>query len=197
VPHENNSGIPQIFGFELNGRDACSFCGQRVEERAVGLINAGVKINVGHSYPWHATIYHYEQSSLQYKCGATIIRDNKLLTAAHCVTRQSQRLHENKLIVRIEEGELLSSSRHQFKVFKSYVHERYDHETFENDIAFLVIENSLDIAHSINIRAACLPARGLRFKGKGESPCIIQSAFETTFFQAKDLSSVTVARSIT
>ncbi|KAG5684381.1 hypothetical protein PVAND_013616 [Polypedilum vanderplanki] len=165
LPHKDNS-IPQVFSFELNARESCSFCGQRIENKAVGLIKGG-NVTISHKYPWHATIYHNEMSSLQYKCGASIISENKLITAAHCVTRNEQSLHESTLIVRIEEGELLSSSRYQFKVFRSIVHERYNYETFENDIALLILETRLDILHSINIRAICLPTRGLKFKGEG------------------------------
>lgn len=159
--------MPQIFGFELNGQDLCSFCGQRIEDSAVGLIKSGTEVNVNHKYPWHATIYHYRASSLEYKCGASIIRDNKILTAAHCVTDNDQKLHESKLIVRIEEGELLSSSRYQYKVMKSYVHDLYDYQTFQHDIALLALESSLDIAHSNNVRAICLPPKLLKYRGEG------------------------------
>lgn len=107
------------------------------------------------------TIYHYESSNLIYKCGASVIRDNKIITAAHCVTYKDQKLHENKLIVRFEEeGKLFESTKYQYKVFRILVHELYSHETYENDIAILILETSIDIVHSKNIRAICLPPKG-------------------------------------
>ncbi|XP_070495638.1 U21-ctenitoxin-Pn1a-like [Chironomus tepperi] len=155
-----NVTIPQIFGFELNGQDACPFCGQRLEP-AAALIRGGTEVKTHYMYPWHMTIYHYESSNLQYKCGASLIRDNKIITAAHCVTYKNQKLHENKLIVRFEEdGKLFESTKYQYKVFRILVHERYSHETYENDIAILILETSIDIVHSKNIRAICLPPNG-------------------------------------
>jgi V8-like Glu-specific endopeptidase len=165
VPHAN-SKIPQILNFKLNGKDKCSFCGQRLEEGPVALINRGTKVNDNHKYPWHAAIYHKENADLKYKCGASIIRDNKLITAAHCVfNAHGHPLHENVLLLRVEKGELFTSPL-QYNVFKSIVHERYNFQTFENDIALLVIETHLDILYSFNIRAICLPTKGSKFNGE-------------------------------
>lgn len=138
-----------------------------MEARAVELINKGTIVDNHYKYPWHMTLYHYESSNLQYKCGASLIRDNKIITAAHCVTNKSQKLHESKLIIRFEEnGKLLESPKYQYKVFKSLVHELYSHETFENDIAMLVLETSIDILHSRDLRAVCLPSVGMKFTGE-------------------------------
>jgi secreted trypsin-like serine protease len=144
--------------------DVCPFCGQRLEAKAVGLIKGGTKA-VNHEYPWHATIYHYDSSSLKYKCGGSIIRDNKIITAAHCVVILNQKISVDKLVVRIEEGELLASSKHQYRVFQSIVHEGYNHETFQHDIAILFLESSIDISHTATIRAVCLPTKFVKLKG--------------------------------
>lgn len=155
----------KIIPFVLNKLDVCPFCGQRLES-AVGLIRGGDIVNTHHKYPWHMTIYHVDGSDQKYKCGASLIRDNKVITAAHCVTSKDQKLSEDKLRVKfIEDG--LFDSKHRYKVFKSFVHELYSHETYEHDIAILVLETSIDILRSKDIRAICLPPKSARFSGDG------------------------------
>lgn len=161
VPNKN-SLLPQIFGFELNGHDNCPICGQRLQ--SVGLISKG-RESTPARWPWHAALFYQESFNLAYKCGATIIRENVVLTAAHCVTRKDQVLNEKMMRIRIEQGELLSSSSLQFNIYKSMVHHNYNYETFENDIALLMLESK--ISFSTKLQAICLPTIGLKNEGIG------------------------------
>lgn len=156
------SKLPQIFGFELNGRDKCPFCGQRLQ--SVGLIAKGREA-VPSRWPWHAALFYQESFNLRYKCGASIIRENIVLTAAHCVTKSGLKLNENIMKIRIEQGELLSSSSHQFNVFKSHVHENYKQDSFENDIALLMLESK--ITFTVKVQPICLPNIVIRNQGVG------------------------------
>lgn len=161
LPHKG-SEAPEIFGFELNGHDKCPFCGRRLQ--SVGLIAQGRETPPAR-WPWHAALFYQENFSLAYKCGGSIIRDNVVLTAAHCVTKRGLKLNENLMKIRIEQGELLSSSSHQFNIFRSNVHERFSSETFENDIALLMLESK--ITFTTKVQAICLPQAGLKAEGKG------------------------------
>lgn len=161
LPNEGSS-VPQIFGLELNGYDKCPFCGQRLQ--SIGLIAMGSETTPAR-WPWHAALFYQDNFNLAYKCGGSIIRDNVVLTAAHCVTAQGLRLNERLMKIRIEQGELLSSSSHQFNIFKSNVHEHFDHETFENDIALLMLESK--ITFTTKVQAICLPNVGLKNAGTG------------------------------
>lgn len=156
------SEVPQLFGFELNGHDKCPFCGQRLQ--SVGLIANGRETTPA-KWPWHVALFYQEGFNLAYKCGGSIIRDNVVLTAAHCVTKSGQKLNEKLFKIRIEQGELLSSSSHQFNVFQSNVHENYDHESFENDITLLILESK--ITFTTRVQSICLPQRYLANDGFG------------------------------
>lgn len=163
VPNKD-SELPQIFGFDLNGVDKCPFCGQRLQSQSVPLIGKG-NITAPAKWPWHAALYYQEGFNLAYKCGGSIIRDNLVLSAAHCVTKKDQVISERILKIRIETAELLSSSSLQFNVFKSNVHENYNHETFENDIALLMLESK--ITFTTKVQAICLPTSNIENEGKG------------------------------
>jgi secreted trypsin-like serine protease len=116
-------------------------------------------------WPWHAALFYQESFNLAYKCGASIIRDSVVLTAAHCVTKEEEKISENIIKVRIEQGELLSSSSVQFNVFKSKVHENYNHQTFENDIALLMLESKIQF--TTRVQAICLPQVEIMNQGMG------------------------------
>lgn len=156
------SEMPQMFGFELNGHDKCPFCGQRLS--SVGLIANG-RDSTPARWPWHVALFHQEGSGLSYKCGGSIIRDNVVLTAAHCVVARGHPVNEKLLKIRIEQGELLSTSSLQFNVFKSNVHENYDHESYENDIALLMLESK--ITFTTKVQSICVPQSFLPDEGVG------------------------------
>jgi secreted trypsin-like serine protease len=161
LPHIEST-VPQIFGFEINGHDRCPYCGFRLQ--SIALIAQGRQTSPAR-WPWHAALFYQESFNLNYKCGASIIRNNIVITAAHCVTRESERISENIMKIRIEQGELLSSSSHQFNVFKSSVHEKYNHQTFENDIALLLLESKIEF--TTRVQAICLPQVEIPNQGIG------------------------------
>ncbi|XP_055551565.1 serine protease 30-like [Wyeomyia smithii] len=83
--HQNGAlecGIPKIVGNEmiLNG-----------QETAPG------------DWPWHAAIYHRKGRSVDYVCGGTVISEQFLLTAAHCLMNvaNSYQLAPNRVFVRV------------------------------------------------------------------------------------------------
>ncbi|XP_053683622.1 chymotrypsinogen A-like [Sabethes cyaneus] len=112
-------GIPQIGGNELitNGKDT-----------APG------------DWPWHAAIYHRKGSSTNYACGGTIISENFIVTAAHCVMNAANgfQLALNRIFVRLGIHDLYVINpefiqQHEVgKIFKFANFTR-----FANDIALL------------------------------------------------------------
>lgn len=64
-----------------------------------------------------------------------------------------QIVNENVLNIRIGREKQLSSSYKQYSVSTLHIHEKYNHETFENDIALIKLKDSLNL--SDNIRTIC------------------------------------------
>ena len=58
-------------------------CGKR-RVKTIHLIQNGIDAKPGH-WPWHAAILHRKGDQLDYACGGSIIDENTILTAAHCV----------------------------------------------------------------------------------------------------------------
>lgn len=60
----------------------------------------GVRPNIT-EFPWHASLYHESGEQKKFFCGASIIQENLLITAAHCVYDETTRqlIHANKIHV--------------------------------------------------------------------------------------------------
>ncbi|XP_014219985.1 modular serine protease-like [Copidosoma floridanum] len=61
-----------------------SVCGVPSKVSGKPLIVNGTTADVA-EFPWHATLYKAKNTEKQFICGATIIRENLLVTAAHCI----------------------------------------------------------------------------------------------------------------
>uniref|UniRef100_A0A182NVP6 Peptidase S1 domain-containing protein n=1 Tax=Anopheles dirus TaxID=7168 RepID=A0A182NVP6_9DIPT len=86
------------------GMDDRIECGRR-KLKTVFLIRNGNDAIVGH-WPWHATIFHLKGKELEYACGGSILDQNTILTAAHCVTRVSGVIHRRHIYVQLGRIEL-------------------------------------------------------------------------------------------
>ncbi|XP_053683030.1 transmembrane protease serine 9-like [Sabethes cyaneus] len=75
-------GIPQIAGNEL-------------------ILN-GLETSPG-DWPWHVAIYHRKGRSMEFACGGSIINEQFVLTAAHCImnTINGFQLAPNRIVVRM------------------------------------------------------------------------------------------------
>ncbi|XP_058825713.1 chymotrypsinogen A-like [Topomyia yanbarensis] len=118
-PNQQQCGIQQIGGNEL--------------------IVHGQDTSPG-DWPWHVALYHRKGRSVEYACGGTIINDQYILTAAHCVMNSVNgfQLTPNRLFVRMGIHDLESfdpKSVQQHEVEK--VHKFANFTRLIDDIALL------------------------------------------------------------
>ncbi|CAM4948204.1 unnamed protein product [Rotaria socialis] len=117
----------------------------KFSERILGGFEA-----VAHSWPWQVL---YEQSGT---CGGTLIDENYVLTAAHCISTKDPSLititagiHNRDL------GDVDESSRQKLQVAKIFVHPDWNADTVINDIALLRLAEPANFNEYV--QPACLP----------------------------------------
>ncbi|KAM9245436.1 coagulation factor X-like [Leptosomus discolor] len=98
--------------------------------------------------PWQAVLLNEEGEEF---CGGTILNENFILTAAHCMNQSK----EIKVVVGEVDREKTEQSETMHTVDKILVHSKYVAETYNNDIALIKLKDP--ITFSEYIIAACLP----------------------------------------
>ncbi|XP_058836639.1 transmembrane protease serine 9-like [Topomyia yanbarensis] len=134
--NQQQCGIPQIGGNEL--------------------IVHGQDTSPG-DWPWHVALYHRKGPSSIYVCGGTIINDQFILTAAHCVMNSANgfQLAPNRLFVRMgihDLGAFDPKSMQQHDVWK--IHKFDNFTRLIDDIALL--ELSTIIRFNPYVQPACV-----------------------------------------
>lgn len=123
-------------------------CGQKgTDSGKDGVSEAG-------EWAWHAAILEKPQDL--YVCGASLVDEYWVLTAAHCVDDYSS---ARFLKVRLGEHDVSSSDEHhrhvEYDAARVVLHPRFNNETLENDIALLRLDAPVNRQPHINI--VCLP----------------------------------------
>ncbi|KAG7161779.1 Phenoloxidase-activating factor 2-like 2, partial [Homarus americanus] len=125
-------------------------------------------------WPWHAAIL--EQPQDLYVCGASLLDEAWVLTAAHCVDdylENGDRLPE-VLKVRLGEYDVSTTAEplkhEEFPVTRVVIHPEFDNATLVNDIALLQLVRSA--RRKANIDAVCMPKKNDFLEG-GTSRCYV------------------------
>uniref|UniRef100_A0A4W3H281 ST14 transmembrane serine protease matriptase n=1 Tax=Callorhinchus milii TaxID=7868 RepID=A0A4W3H281_CALMI len=151
-------------------------------------IVGGVDAQVG-EWPWQVSL-HIKQFG--HVCGASVISNNWLVSAAHCFQDESKIKYSNpgiwKVFLGLHTQFKVGTMVKERKVKRIITHESYNQYTFNNDIALLELDSS--VPFSSVIRPICLPDQTHRFPvGKatwvsgwgaraenGESSSVLQKA---------------------
>ncbi|XP_041801284.1 chymotrypsin-like elastase family member 2A isoform X1 [Chelmon rostratus] len=107
------------------------------------------------SWPWQVSLQYQSGNSFYHTCGGTLISNQWVLTAAHCISSsRTYRVYLGKhsLDTNNEAGSIAISPA------KIIVHENWDSYRIRNDIA--LIKLSTPVTFSNTIMAACLPNSG-------------------------------------
>jgi secreted trypsin-like serine protease len=119
-------------------------------------------------FPWIVAITRREAANDSfinvYMCGASLITENIVMTAAHCVNGEDI----DAMRIRVGEWdiqttfELFPHSDHE--VEKVVIHEKFNKGGLHNDIALLFLKTNVEMSEVVN--TICLPSQDQPFDGK-------------------------------
>ncbi|XP_004644138.2 transmembrane protease serine 11A [Octodon degus] len=127
-------------------------CGKRAAPLAVNRIMSGEIAPPG-AWPWQASL----QRNNIHQCGASLISNTWLVTAAHCFKNSA-----NARQWTVSFGTTINPPLMRRNVKRIIVHERYRSPSREYDIA--VVQLSSKVPFSDDIRRVCLPAASDSFQ---------------------------------
>jgi len=144
-------------------------CGKANEENILGRIKTQDTDNgrAGFGeYPWQAAILKKSAGEMVYVCGATLVSDAYLITAAHCVND----IDVDMLSIRLGEWDVRDKTEFyphiESKVSGLYIHPEFYEGNLENDIAIIRLAKRLDFTKYPHISPVCLPPAGADFSSQ-------------------------------
>uniref|UniRef100_H3DEQ8 Plasminogen activator n=1 Tax=Tetraodon nigroviridis TaxID=99883 RepID=H3DEQ8_TETNG len=152
--------------WELCDVPTCSTCGQRLDNtlnRPAFRMFGGKESDITEQ-PWQAVINVYQARHKRhfFRCGGVLIDSCWILTAAHCF-EERDKVEKLEVILGRTFRKMNSSSEQIFGVEKYWIHEKFNTETYDNDIALLKLRTDIGICavNSPEVYPVCLPDRGL------------------------------------
>ncbi|XP_036009720.1 tissue-type plasminogen activator isoform X2 [Mus musculus] len=142
----------------------CSTCGLRQYKRPQFRIKGGLYTDIT-SHPWQAAIFVKNKRSPgeRFLCGGVLISSCWVLSAAHCFLERFPPNHLKVVLgrtYRVVPGE----EEQTFEIEKYIVHEEFDDDTYDNDIALLQLRSQSKqcAQESSSVGTACLPDPNLQ-----------------------------------
>lgn len=126
-------------------------------DRIVGGTDAGP-----HEFPWQASLRLFSSPV----CGATILNDRWVVTAAHCIR---YRYYFYKVLVGKNHLDRIESTEQSYSVSAIIVHPKFDPETVDYDVALILLSRPVNFTKYTYLRPVCLPHSSENFTGL---PCI-------------------------
>ncbi|MBN3301297.1 CTRC protein, partial [Amia calva] len=130
-----------------------------VVTRVVGGVDARP-----HSWPWQISLQVVRNGDWFHTCGGTLIAPNWVLTAAHCISRNTYRVALGKHNLKQEEAGSVTVDAATI-----VVHEKWNSLFIRNDIALVKLQEA--VVASDNIMTACLPVAGSTLPNN--EPCYV------------------------
>uniref|UniRef100_A0A182N980 Peptidase S1 domain-containing protein n=1 Tax=Anopheles dirus TaxID=7168 RepID=A0A182N980_9DIPT len=95
------------------------------------------------SWPWHAIVFHLKPSTMTYACGGSILDQNTILTAAHCLMVEEKLISLERLLVQVGKNQLwqFDSRMQEHEVHALIVHPGFSSSRAGNDIALVKLSS--------------------------------------------------------
>merc|ERR1719285_796567 len=156
-PGGSGSGRPPVGGSGSGNNTggsggASGDCKCGLAQRSTRIVG-GVETEVN-EWPWQAGMVWSGSSSVF--CGATVISDEWILTASHCVDGTNP-AEIQVLLGEHDYWDSGESSMTRMDISEIIMHADYDSNTVDQDFALLKMARKLDWSANENIRPACLP----------------------------------------
>ncbi|KAK0145982.1 Chymotrypsin-like elastase family member 2A [Merluccius polli] len=117
------------------------------------------------SWPWQVSLQYNREGEWRHTCGGTLISDQWVLTAAHCISKGKQ--------YRVALGKHSLVQTEDSAVFMApasiIVHEKWSPLFIRNDIALIKLEAAVTVSDAV--MAACVPAAGVLLPNN--TPCYV------------------------
>lgn len=114
-------------------------------------------------WPWIVAIYLNKPSGMTFNCGGSLVSQKAVVTAAHCVFRQTKQYLASELTVYLGRHKLTDHFNEHMKavsVNEIHVHDDYMEKSnsYDADLSILVLQQTIEFTKYI--RPVCLwPAR--------------------------------------
>jgi len=111
-----------------------------------------------HQYPWVAMLLY----GGRFYCAASLLNDQFLLTASHCVYG----FRKERISVRLLEHDRKMSHMQKIdrKVAEVITHPKYNARNYDNDIAIIKLDEPVEFNEILH--PVCMPTPGRSFKGE-------------------------------
>uniref|UniRef100_A0A182SAQ3 Peptidase S1 domain-containing protein n=1 Tax=Anopheles maculatus TaxID=74869 RepID=A0A182SAQ3_9DIPT len=124
----------------------------------MGLVTKGIKAERG-DWPWHAALFARGKTIAkpEYKCGGSIISENFILSAAHCI----QEPNPERYFVKVGLYQLYNDTDPNveiYNLFEIILHPKYDSRKFYNDIALMRPDRVISFATFVVFPICLWPA---------------------------------------
>ncbi|XP_075592912.1 tissue-type plasminogen activator isoform X1 [Balearica regulorum gibbericeps] len=142
----------------------CSTCGLRQHRVHQYRIKGGSYADIA-AHPWQAAIFvkYRRAPGEHFLCGGILISSCWVLSAAHCF-EEGFSTNQLKIVLGRTSRTTPEENEQKFQVKSYTVHQRFDSENFNNDIALLQLRSDAEdcAIETDTVRAACLPTPELQ-----------------------------------
>ncbi|XP_054715340.1 transmembrane protease serine 9-like [Uloborus diversus] len=132
-------------------------CGYGVHPAAGGdRIVGGEAVRHG-QYPWMVSMYR-QSYDFRHWCGGSILNEQWVVTAAHCISFPDEPWRYEIFAGMHKLSQEDAPTVQHYKVSEVHVHEHFNENSFENDIALLKLQEPLNIKDAGGyVNGICLP----------------------------------------